>query len=381
MEVRHLVLQGSNEAIGRALAEIARDRHAANVPASHDPLRTRTQRRYIEKNDPILFDRMRGVAAAFGKRVDDDAWNFNGLDYGHLGLGCSVVYFPPSTTADGTSIVSRDYDFTTGNLGGTRPKPGALASTARPYVITMHPEHGYSSVAVCAYDLLSGVLDGINSQGLTVALLADDELLEKYKMEPAGGEGVGLGALQMLRLLLDTCATVEEAKEALLLTKQYYEIVPIHYLIADSHGKSFVWEYSQAHNREYIVENPGQPLITTNFSLHRHMEAGKPPSASAARTVCPRYCKLSERLHHHDGKLTVDYIKETHKLVDATAGSMTSSSRMPNRTLWHALYFPEQRKLQVSFYLKDAPDPDNPGKTRIVRSDYIEFTAGGSVSK
>jgi hypothetical protein len=245
----------------------------------------------------------------------------------------------------------------------------------------MHPDHGYASVAVCAYDLLSGVLDGINSEGLTVALLADDELTLRYKMEPAGSAGVGLGALQMLRMLLDTCATVEDAKEALLLTKQYYEIVSVHYIIADRHGKSFVWEYSHAHNREFIVENPGQPLITTNFSLHSRLKEGKPPSAEAARGVCPRYCKLSERLNDHDGKLTVDYIKETHKLVDATAGSVKSSSRAPNRTLWHALYFPEQRKMQVSFYLKDVDDPDHPGKSKIVRSDYVEFALQESQTK
>ena len=44
----------------------------------------------------------------------------------------------------------------------------------------MHPDRGYASLAVYSYDLLSGVLDGINSEGLTVALLADDELIEKF---------------------------------------------------------------------------------------------------------------------------------------------------------------------------------------------------------
>ena len=49
----------------------------------------------------------------------------------------------------------------------------------------------------------------------------------------------------MLRMLLDTCATVAQAKEALLMTKQYYYAVPVHYLIADRHGEAFVWECSQ----------------------------------------------------------------------------------------------------------------------------------------
>ncbi len=34
----------------------------------------------------------------------------------------------------------------------------------------------------------------------------------------------------MPRMLLDTCATVEDAQEALLMTKQYYAFLPQHYL-------------------------------------------------------------------------------------------------------------------------------------------------------
>jgi hypothetical protein len=374
MEVRHLVLQGSNEAIGRALASVARDRFGVRPVPSADPFRTRAQRRYIEKNYPILFERMRGVAAAFGRQLDDDSCNFSWLNYIELQAGCSVMYLPPGRTTTGGGILSRDYDFTTGTLRGDAPPPGKLAATARPCVVEMHPDRGYASLAVCSYDLLSGVLDGINSEGLTVALLADDELMGKYGLEPAGDSAVGLGVLQVMRLLLDTCATAEEAKEALLLTKQYYEFLPVHYIVADRHGNAFVWEYSQAHNREYIIEDPGKPLITTNFSLHRHLEGKGPPSARGARLVCPRYCALAERLAGKSGKLSVDFIKQTHKLVDAARPLPAGIPRGPHRTLWHALYFPEQRKVQVSFYLRDEADPDQPGKTRIARSDYLEFS-------
>ena len=46
-----------------------------------------------------------------------------------------------------------------------------------------------------------------------------------------------------------------------------------------------------------------------------------------------------------------------------------------------ALYFPEQRKVQVSFYLRDEPAADQPGKTKIVRSDYLEFSLGEPAAK
>jgi hypothetical protein len=375
LEVRRVVLKGSNEAIGHALALLAKERFGARPLPNPEPFRGRVQRRFIEKNYPILFQRMRGVAAAFGGKLDNDALNFSSLYYPTTPFtpGCSVVYLPPTVTATGTGLVSRNYDFTTGSFGGTRPKAGELPCTARPYILELHPEGGYSSVALVSYDLLSGVLDGMNSEGLTVALLADDELTSKFKMEPAGMDAVGLGVLQMQRLLLDTCATVEEAKEALLLTKQCYEAIPVHYLVADRHGKAFVWEYSQAHNREYIIENPGKPLVTTNFSLHRYLEGKSPPSAAAAKKVCPRYSKLCEKLAG-GAKLTPEFIKEMHRLVDATLTPPKDSPRAAGRTLWHALYAPAEGKLWVSFYLRDEPAGKDSDRPRIVRSDYLEYT-------
>jgi hypothetical protein len=373
MEARHLVLQGTNEAIGQALAETARERFHTRAPTSPDPLRTRAQRHYLERNDPILVERMRGVAAAFGGRLDDDSKNFSGLFYPPLHPpGCSVVYYPPAVTASGAGIISRNYDFTTGTYRGTKPKPAEMACTARPYVIEMYPDRGYPSLAICSYDLLSGVLDGVNSEGLTVALLADDESGSKMS-EPARSDVAGLGVLQTLRLLLDTCANVDDAKEALLSTKQYYEIMPVHYLVADRHGKAFLWELSRTRNREFIFENPGKPLVITNFTLHRHLDGKELPSGASAKAVCPRYCALCEGIAKHEGKVSPEFIKENHKAADAVAPGRPASGRMPGRTLWHALYFPDERKVQVSFYLRDEPDADNPAKPRIVRSDYLEF--------
>jgi hypothetical protein len=372
LEARHIVLKGTNEEIGRALAGIARDRFSSQPLLSSDPLRTRVRRRYLEAQYPILLERMRGVANCFGKRLDDDSLDFGLLAYPQPRMGCSVVYYPPGTTADGNGVVSRNFDFGTGTMRGVKPPPGQLAATARPYIVEMYPDRGYPSLAICSYDLLSGVMDGINSEGLTVALLADDELQLKFRMEATGGEAVGLGALQVQRYLLDTCANVEEAKEALLLTKQYYEFLSVHYLVADRHGKAFIWEYSQAHNREYIIENPGEALVTTNFSLHRYLEGKTPPSAARAKQVCRRYCALADGISQHQGKVSLEFIKQNQKAADAT-GPALSSSRVPVRTLWHALYFPNLRRVQVSFYLHDEAGRPPDGKPRIVRSEYLDF--------
>jgi hypothetical protein len=374
MEVRHVVLEGTNEEIGSALGTIARERHKSGPPKSADRYRTRVQRRYIKERYPILFERMRGVAMAFGKNVDDDGWEFGWLPYlvGPPGA-CSVVHYPPSVTADGQGVVSRNYEFSVGTVDDNWPRAGELPPNGRPYVMELHPDRGYASLALYGFDLLSGVIDGINSEGLTVTLLADYGSKPEFPVEPVEEGGVGLDELQVPRMLLDTCANVEQAKEALLLTKQYYAFMPQHYLIADRHGKSFVWEYSYAHNREYVIENPGKPLISTNFHLHRYLEGNLPPSAKRAQKVCPRYAMLARRISAERGKLSLNFIIANQKAVNPTAPGPLLGLVPPVRTLWHALYFPDRRAVRVDFYLREEPDPDRPGKSRIVRSGYQEF--------
>jgi hypothetical protein len=93
-------------------------------------------------------------------------------------------------------------------------------------VSEVHPACGVERWSVKTGTDLSGVLDGMNSEGLTVTMAMDDENFASQQIEPTYGPAPGLGVLQTLRMLLDTCATVGEAKEALLITKQYYEYFP-----------------------------------------------------------------------------------------------------------------------------------------------------------
>src|SRR5262249_39521804 len=91
MEVRHLVLRGSNREIGRALAAVASERHHVKPASSSDRLRTRARNHFLERQYPILFERMRGVAEFYGERLDNDSLNFSALWYVKMRPGCSVV--------------------------------------------------------------------------------------------------------------------------------------------------------------------------------------------------------------------------------------------------------------------------------------------------
>ena len=374
MEVRHLILRGSNVEIGGKLAQIARERFNTHITASGDPIINRTQRRYMKKTYPIMYDRTRGVAAAYGMRFEDDAVNFYGLSY-LLGPppACSVVYYPPKTIDGGHGLLSRNYDFTTGTIAFVKPGPGRLPCTARPYVLELHPDEGYASIAMISYDLLTGVLDGMNSQGLMVALLADDEISSTKKIEPTGTPAVGFNEIEITRFLLDTCANVDEAKEALLSVKQYYSFIPCHYIIADATGRSFVWEFSYVRNQSYIIDGGGRVQVTTNFMHHLHPDKSNLPREPHPMGSFNRYRKVKERLAEAKAPFSLKFVKEANACVANTVAGPADSVRPPGRTLWHSMYIPEKREMMVDFYLGESQDSNDSSKTTFRRSGYKSF--------
>src|SRR5438270_95279 len=122
-------------------------------------------------------ERAKGVAEAYALGVD------SGMDATSVPIdmdlepGCSVIYYPGSSVSNGHAMLSRNYDFpkaSYGALTGRKAPADARSMTGDPYVIEMYPDSGYPSLYTCAYDLVGGAIDGVNSKGVTVALLADD---------------------------------------------------------------------------------------------------------------------------------------------------------------------------------------------------------------
>lgn len=371
--IRHLVMRGSNFEIGKKLAEIAGTQlHSGPIP-HYDRRHTQAQLRYFQKYYPIHLERMRGAAAAFDTDLDNLEVNFGHLFYGLGSLGCSVVYYPPSTTADGRGVLSRNFDFTTGTIQGKKVLTGEISTSSNPYVIEIYPDRGYASITLCLFDLLGGAVGGINAEGLTVALLADEDVLVEVPPDPAPGPQAGLAVIQVARYLLDTCANVEEAQEALLEAKMYYLYVPCHFLIADRHGASFIWENSLIMNHGHIISGVGRPQITTNFLLHRHEDLNKLPAEEQRLGMYNRFRTLRDRIATHDGNFDKDFIKQTNRCV-MNDESPPPEPYAPNRTLWHALYCPEERSVDIDFYVGEEKDPGNPKSVKIRRSGYRRFS-------
>jgi hypothetical protein len=396
MTVRYLVMRGPNFEIGRKLGEIAMNRHGITRDhlLSLDPVVTSGRKRYFELNYPIHLERSRGAAYALGIDPADHAYDPTALPYNQempsetSPLGCSVVYYPPATTKNGHGLLSRNFDFPKGTLAevlgiGDSEERDTRPMMADPYVIELYPEDsGYASLCLFSFDLLSGVLDGINSEGLAVSVNGDEVAMSRGS-EP-NVRGVGLNELQGMRLLLDTCATVEEAKQTLLCNKHFYSFMPCHYVIADRHGKAFVYEPSLARNNEYFIEATDNPMIVTNHPLYVYQSIAEFPEETgpleAGTSSFERYMRLVDLITDAEKPYTIDTLKEINAGVSVSSvvswvsedkrqeyGAATGMSR----TLWHCVYDCVARSLDIKFYLGDQPGDRGNFSERY--SDYFWF--------
>ena len=355
LTARYLRLDGSNREIGRGLAQAARSIHgAAAGPASApDPVVQRARRHWFERNHPVLAERLVGVADAFGVDAEDD-----GLDLAWLATydgpaGCSAVVYPGTGTKDGHTILARNFDFPTATIEGVMglpERPGTRQLAADPWIVELHPDGGLSSIVIGIMDVLGG-MDGVNEAGLAVTLLADNESADA---EPVGPNvQVGLSEQQIVRYLLDTCTTVDEAKEALLLAKHFYAFVRCHFVVADRTGACFVWEHSPGHNREHIVvpdrASTGR-LICTNHLLHRWPDPGELPeedgSLGTAALTYTRWRSL-------DGAAVDGAVVSRDDIRDQFRAVRFEAPLEGARTWWHAQYDLDEPAMELELWVGD----------------------------
>ena len=352
---RWLDVTGDHPDIGRALAEAAHGAHgdlAFPRPVA-DPFVEAVRREWFRAAYPAMCGRMQGVAAAFGLDPDRLDLDLALLGTYHLEAGCSVVHHPGSTTRDGHGLLGRNFDFPTvryGDIVGQPSRPAERPLGADPWVVRTSPEDGYASVTVGIMDVL-GAMDGINEAGLAVALLADDE----SSRDEATSSQVGLSEQQVVRYLLDTCATSRQAHRALLLAKHYYTFVPCHFLVADAGGDAFVWEHSAARNREHAIRpaSAHRPLTCTNHLLSAQ-QAAPLPLADALTTTAPDIAgasrqRLATLQHRADTDDPVDQDSVRSRLADVAFTAPDAGTR----TLWTATYDLTVRTVSISFFLRD----------------------------
>ena len=368
LKVKHLRLFGTNEEIGHKLGEIARNQHQIQRPRFLNAHKHSCQHNYLEKNYPIHLNRMRGFANAY----DDDIYKTE-YDYTCFGnplnfLACSAVFYPPIYTETQTGIISRNLDLPTisfSEIIAGKQFANEKPAMSNPYIIEIYPDEGYSSLITLSFELYGLALDGINSEGLSVVHLhADNIRAEAYR--PSMEFGVGINEMLVVQLLLDNCKTVDEAKEFLWCNKHYYMLLPTHFLIADRHGKSFVWEYPLEHNKEFVIEGNSEIQIITNFPLHKYPNPNTFPTSKDKSCPFDRFMTLYNAIKNEKGKISVNKMKEINSKVFITDDMFAEKPSFPDRTIYHNLYDTNKKTMEISFYRMEHNDLQ-------LRTDYYKF--------
>lgn len=216
-------------------------------------------------------------------------------------------------------------------------------------VLHTDPPDGYASVSIVdvAYlgiedplaesdrrKLLNAPLlpfDGMNERGLAVGLAADES--GRSARDPAKPT---VGSVRILRLVLDSAATVDEA----LAVFGRYNVdfdggPPLHYLIADASGGSAVVEFVDGAMR--VERGDGSWQVLTNFRL-----AG---ADSGTRQGYRRYRVASEALSKAGGAMdakaamdVLEAVAQGHTRWSVTYGLRTGQMHVVTAKRWAVVH-------------------------------------------
>jgi len=247
-------------------------------------------------------------------------------------------------------------------MTGALPAANDEPFCGRPYVLETYPTTGHATLTITAFDLLSAAVDGINDAGLVVALLSDDESTTGGDavagLDPTFAPAVGISEVDFCRYVLEQCGDVDDALEAVRLARHYYFLHPQHFLVADRSGRSFVYEYSAAHNAEHVTWGDGLQVVT-NHLLFRYPTIEDLPADDGNGLTFTRFRTLTS-LFSDQLRYSSDEVAERHATIRFT------DRGIPVRTLWSALYDTDASSMTVSFHLRDTDDGE-------VRSPDLRF--------
>jgi hypothetical protein len=261
------------------------------------------------------------------------------------GHACNVVFYPPSTTASGLGLLSRNYDFPVAGIADLYGQPGSPhALTSQPYLLELHPEGSYASLSMTSYDLI-GCLDGVNETGLCVALLGQADVVVREATIPSLAD-IGLDELLLGRFLLDSCATVEEAQKALAEQHVYYRHLPCHFIVADRSGRCAIYARRLDSGDHGWIEPRWRdtPVVVTNndFRTEQGLEPG---------TLSDLHARVE--LIARGRSITFAQAADVSRCAYASTESSYFGEANPLRTLWHAVYSTVNPGVAARFYLGD----------------------------
>ncbi|QHQ59571.1 linear amide C-N hydrolase [Anaerocolumna sedimenticola] len=165
--------------------------------------------------------------------------------------------------------------------------------------------------------------DGINEHGLAVAFMTDASAIY-----PNRSNKVTLFDFTLLRLLLNKAKSVDEAIKYMKNYNLFYDVAPLHYMVADATGDAAVIEFVDG--KMVTIRKNNNYQVVTNFTLYNnptHNGFGK-----------DRYENIESELEKRQGIIT-----------DKDALELLKKNVIPGDEQWSAVYNLTKRRVMVTF--------------------------------
>lgn len=284
----HLVLRGTPREIGRQQGAMIKDfpqavTFFASGPFPKTSAPVDSTLKLMDRHCPGLLEEMTGFCEAAGFALEKLAF----LAMTHIGgKHCSQFVVLPQASANGHTLVGRNYDFS--------EKVDDLKLT------TIFPTGGYASFGFPT--LFFGRNDGLNEHGLSVTMTAGGM---PVGLEPGMQAPIqnGLQFWALVRTILDTCKTVEEAEECIAGFPCAGNPILI---VADKSGKASMAEIHGPNVKITRVGGDIPYMAATNHYQSAEMRAVDPTCMNHSSV---RLATINQFLKGKAGKITLDNMK------------------------------------------------------------------------
>ena len=368
---RHIVVKGSNEEIGFDLGTLAKNEYGVELGKYKDPIYGKARREYLARNWPAMLERSKGVLRAFGIPEQDIVHDATQLPFDFYGYSkgrsldfntCSAAVLPiEKSKNNGGPFVSRNFDLMAMHLWcdlqGQKAPEGAHKCWSRGVVLELQPDKAYKSILVGGQELLTPYIDGINEKGLYMSLFHDPAAVGDEGGVASGECFSGVSMVQTVSLLMDTCATVEQAKFQLLSNRIIQTILTAHAIIADADGNSTIFEITSK-SQEYVFTDrkKGEPQFITNHPISSYPELSTFPmfDKNSEHNTFQRMCIFKDAY----AKLTPPFEKkDATTMTDAVHCAFVDDDKAEaapmERTLINTTADLSKPEISVRWYLGD----------------------------
>ncbi|MBN1796930.1 MAG: linear amide C-N hydrolase [Spirochaetales bacterium] len=300
---------------------------------------------------PAYLEELKGIAKAFDMNMEDMDLRFMEREFfvnlGWLGLGfaekkhtafkelgalCSIVACNSDVQGKKKTIVGRNFDWLQPN--------GA--------VVRAGLSGDYKTLGSTIICLEHWIMDGINEKGLFIGVLTVATPERESYAGLAYPDSPAVDAHHMMRIILNTCASVREAAALTEKTRIWFGDDVVHLLLADASGAMCVFEFDSQGRLFIVSPDEKKYLVSTNSWLY-----GTIPSE---RRQCWRYefagNELEQKKLHN-----LDDLFEVMKKISIVRSNPHARNKMAEndfdylQTVWTSLYDLEQLSMKIHYWL------------------------------